>query len=124
VPPAGPLDEAAVGAVVEGLRERLPARPAAEWVDQLRAAGIAAAPVQGYGDIRDDPQVRANGYLVEMDHPEHGHITVVGMPILFDREPMTSSTPPPSYGEHTERYLEELGYSWDEITQLRDAKAY
>jgi len=68
--------------------------------------------------------VRANGYLVEMDHPEHGHITVVGMPILFDREPMTSSTPPPSYGEHTERYLEELGYSWDEITQLRDAKAY
>ena len=123
-PAAGALDETAIGAVVEGLRERLPSRPAAEWVEQLRAAGIAAAPVQRYADIRDDPQVRANGYLVEMDHPEHGHITVVGMPILFDREPMTSSTPPPSYGEHTERYLEELGYSWDEITQLRDEKAY
>ena len=76
--------------------------------------------MQRYGDILEDPQARANGYLVEMDHPEHGAITVVGMPITFDREAMRRATPPPSFGEHTERYLEELGYGWEEITRLRD----
>ncbi len=68
--------------------------------------------------------MRANGYLLEMDHPEHGRIAVVGMPILFDRQPMAHAIPPPSYGEHTERYLEELGYDWDEITRLRDENVY
>ena len=117
--PAG-ADAAALGAVVSRLAERLRLRPAAEWVERLRAAGVAAAPVQRYGDILEDPQARENGYLVEMDHPEHGAITVVGMPITFDREAMSRATPPPSFGEHTERYLEELGYGWEEITRLRD----
>ncbi|MCY4639192.1 MAG: CoA transferase [Chloroflexi bacterium] len=110
----------AIAAVVAGLAGRLRGRPAAEWVELLRAAGIAAAPVQRYGDIRRDEQARANGYLLEMDHPEYGEITVAGMPITFDLEPMARATPPPSFGEHTERYLEELGYGWDEITRLRD----
>ena len=123
-PPTEQADENTLDSILSGLRERLPSRRASDWVERLRGAGIAAAPVQRYGDIRDDPQARANGYLLDMDHPEHGAITVVGMPITFDREPMARATPPPNYGEHTERYLEEMGYGWDEITRLRDEKVY
>ena len=119
-PPAVDSGTEAPGAIASRLGVSLRARPAREWVERLRAAGIAAAPVQRYGDLREDRQARANGYVLEMDHPEHGPITVAGMPITFDREPMTRAAPPPSFGEHTERYLEELGYGWDEITRLRD----
>lgn len=119
-PPAAAPDAEAIAAVASRLAVRLRTRTTSEWVERLRAAGIAAAPVQRYGDIREERQARANGYVLEMDHPEYGPITVAGMPITFDREPIGRATPPPSFGEHTERYLEELGYGWDEITRLRD----
>ena len=103
------------------LEERIRTRPSEEWIARFRARDIFCGPVQSYGDILADPQARDNGYIATMPHAALGETLVVGCPIQFGREPQTEVAPPPELGDSTERYLTELGYSWDEIETLRES---
>ena len=107
--------------ILPQLQERMLDRPATEWIERFRERDIFCGAVQSYADILADPQARANGYISSMPHPELGEVLVAGSPIQFGREPQTELAPPPELGDSTERYLTELGYSWDEITKLREA---
>jgi crotonobetainyl-CoA:carnitine CoA-transferase CaiB-like acyl-CoA transferase len=77
------------------------------------------APVQAVEELLDDPQVVANGYLgtVSEDGLEY---RLPAVPVQIDERP-----PPmrraPEHGEHTEAVLLEAGYTWDEISALKDA---
>ena len=107
--------------IVERLRARFETRSKREWVALLETAGIPTAPVQTYSEVLADPEARKNGYITELPHPHYGTVTVVGSAIMYDREPTVLPGPPPELGDHTEVYLEELGYSWDEIARMREA---
>ena len=101
------------------LQERFRQRSTADWLEEFRRMDVIAGPVQTYGDVIQDPQAWANGYLTETDHPALGRVKIVGAPIQYDREPTVPQGPPPELGDSTEMYLEELGYSWEEIERLR-----
>ena len=103
------------------LAKAIRTRSTDEWIARFRARDIFCGPVQTYGDILADPQARANGYIATMPHAAFGEALVVGCPIQFGGEPQTEVAPPPELGDSTERYLTELGYSWDEIESLREA---
>jgi crotonobetainyl-CoA:carnitine CoA-transferase CaiB-like acyl-CoA transferase len=94
-----------------------------EWVHELRAIGVRCAPVRDYAAIVADPEVYENGYLVKVNDPEHGEITVVGSPLRMSDTPMVPSTRAPELGEHTEEILLEIGLGWEEIAALRDLGA-
>ena len=95
----------------------------AQWVTQLRAIGVRAAPVRDYAAIAEDPQVFANGYLIKAEHPSQGEVVVIGSPLQMSDTPTTPSVYAAELGEHTEEILLELGFDWDEIGALRDAGA-
>jgi CoA:oxalate CoA-transferase len=105
------------------LDERFPTKTTAEWMTLLNDADLLAAPVRHYREILECEQARVNGYITEMDHPEIGPVRVVGNPIDFSETPVDATQPPPELGQHTEEILLEAGYSWDEITALRDKGA-
>jgi formyl-CoA transferase len=65
-----------------------------------------------------DPDVWANGYLVNVDGTD-----VVAAPVRFSATPAQPSAVAPELGQHTEEVLLELGYSWDDIARLQDAGA-
>ncbi|MDP3766531.1 MAG: CoA transferase, partial [Dehalococcoidia bacterium] len=95
-------------------------KTSAEWMDLLQAADCICAPVASYEDLLNDPQVRANEYIVEVDHPNQGRMPVVGAPWRFSDTPAEIAPSAPELGQHTEEVLQELGRSWEEIEALRE----
>lgn len=100
------------------LAEVFTTRPTSEWCEILAAAGQRFAPVRNYAEVAADPQVWANGYL----HDDDG-TTNVGTPIRLSATPARVGGPAPELGQHTEDVFLEAGYTWEEITALRDAGA-
>ncbi|HZY16040.1 MAG TPA: CoA transferase, partial [Ramlibacter sp.] len=71
--------------------------------------------------IAQDPSLRATGTVVEVDHPTRGKYLTVGNPIKLS-DSITEVKRSPLLGEHTEEVLGQLGYSKDQIAELRSAK--
>ena len=95
-------------------------RPREAWVDELRAREVYCQPVQDYRDLSEDPQAIANGYIVDVPHPTLGTLKQTGIPIAMTETPGGPRGSAPEFGQHTEEVLQEHGYGWDEITELRD----
>ncbi len=94
-----------------------------EWVNHFResGSGIIYAPVQSIPEVLRDPQVVANRYVVDYDHPTYGPVTYPGVPHGFSETPTGATTAAPELGQHTEEILLELGYTWAEISALHEA---
>lgn len=105
------------------LDEAFAKKTSAEWMELLQAADCICAPVASYHDLLHDPQARANEYIVEVDHPTRGRMPVVGAPWRFSETPVEVAPTAPELGQHTEEILQELGYDWDAITELREQGA-
>jgi len=105
------------------LDDIFPRKTSKEWLQELNDADILATEVVDYRSMLRSEQARANGYLLELDHPMAGRVLVSGTPVSINGEVETEARMPPEHGQHTEEVLLELGYGWDEIGALRDSGA-
>jgi crotonobetainyl-CoA:carnitine CoA-transferase CaiB-like acyl-CoA transferase len=96
-------------------------RPAREWVQRFRELGLLVELVQDYEDIANDPQVAANGWIVEMEWPGHDQpFYMVNSPIRFSKTPAHIRGLAPAFGKHTEEILLDLGLSREEVRGLEE----
>jgi crotonobetainyl-CoA:carnitine CoA-transferase CaiB-like acyl-CoA transferase len=111
------------------------ARSCIEWLESVFAertlddwrqalAGIEGewSAVQTPGEVHDDPQVRANRYIADVDMANGITIPLVTSPVQFDGEPGRPRRGP-EHGEHTEAVLLELGLTWAQIGALKTDQA-
>jgi len=98
--------------------ERLRARPSADWIRELEAAGVPVGPVNKISDMLADPQVAAREMVIEVDHPRAGRTKALGMPVKFSDTPGDLTRPAPLLGQHSREILDHLGYSAAEIEAL------
>lgn len=69
-------------------------------------------------EVHDDPQVIANGYLPRVIDAQGHDFALAGSPVQFDETPLALGGAP-AHGEHTDLLLAELGYSEEEIIDLK-----
>jgi formyl-CoA transferase len=106
------------------LDEKFASRDRDEWIEHLKKEGCICTPVQSPREVTQDPQAFANNYFIEVDHPFwKRRVRQVGFPWDFSDTPPSWRKPAPQLGEHTGVLLRELGYSKEEIEQLKTSGA-
>jgi crotonobetainyl-CoA:carnitine CoA-transferase CaiB-like acyl-CoA transferase len=101
-------------------------RPREEWVEHLKKSpgDFIFTIVNSVNDLPDDPQMLANDYIVDFDHPTHGPTKMMGIPVGLSETPGSVRMPAPELGQHTEEVLlDVLGWDWDRISELRNKQA-
>jgi formyl-CoA transferase len=84
----------------------------------LGERGVPIGPVMDWWELEHDPDLNADGTLVEIDQQDaRGTFKTIGVP--FTLESFTPTyTRAPQLGEHNTQILTELGYSDAEIAQF------
>jgi crotonobetainyl-CoA:carnitine CoA-transferase CaiB-like acyl-CoA transferase len=92
----------------------------AEWREVLARQDGQWDVVQYVGELKDDPQVGANGYMQVVDYGEGRSLKMVSAPLQFDGAPLPVRRAP-DLGAHSEEVLAELGYDDEAIIELKIA---
>ncbi|MFF4509303.1 CoA transferase [Streptomyces sp. NPDC001401] len=113
-------ESALVDGVLSDWARGLPADLAAEL---LQAQGIPAGAVQdGRELVEHDPQLRARGFYVRMEHPVAGAFLHEGLPIRLTGTPGSIRRPAPVLGADTDEVLREVaGLSPERLRRLHAA---
>jgi len=107
--------------LIKILDERFASKTRQEWIQLLNEKELIWAPVNDYADLAADPQMAANDYIVDIEHPTYGPVKIVGLPVKLSKTPGRLRMPAPEFGQHTEEILIEVGdYTWDDIARMRD----
>ncbi|PXX91639.1 carnitine dehydratase [Marinobacter vulgaris] len=94
---------------------------AEHWLARLEKEQVPCAPVLTRSQVLAHPQVKANGLLVNYEHPQAGPIRQSRAPSQFSQEQDQELRGAPALGQHTRALLSDCGYSQEEIQALIDS---
>jgi crotonobetainyl-CoA:carnitine CoA-transferase CaiB-like acyl-CoA transferase len=90
-----------------------------ELIEEYHAAGLGAEAIVAPHERFSHAQLRATGGVVDVEDPEVGNMTQLGVPIYLQGTPGAVQGPQPLPGANTNEILESLGRSPEDIEQLR-----
>jgi formyl-CoA transferase len=69
---------------------------------------VANGPINDVAQVFEEPQVKARGVKIELDHPVAGKLPLVASPMRFSATPLAHTLAPPVLGQHTDEVLRGL----------------
>ena len=109
-------------AINREVEQALSTRGAAEWETLMTEAGIPAGRVLSVPEILAHPHLRERKFVTsfsQADSPQH----VASGGFLFPGDSVAPKNPAPALSQDTDRWLGELGYSREQIAELRSKGA-
>ena len=91
-----------------------------EWVEKLEKVGVPCGPINSIDKVFDDPQVKHLGIAQSVDTIPFGETELVGQPFNLSRTPSSLKQRPPEKGEQNNDVLKELGFSDEELNDLKN----
>ncbi|MDA1089793.1 MAG: CoA transferase [Proteobacteria bacterium] len=105
--------------IQEMLDEALSAKTTAEWLIDF-AGSVPASPILDVGEAMENPFVKDEGRLQEIELEGHGIYRFLRPPVQASSP--APANPAPKLGEHTDALLAGLGYDEARIRALREGK--
>ncbi len=90
-----------------------------EWMEILLKEKLMVSPVQDFNEIRHDPQALVNDYMVDFKDRLFGETKVPGYPVHFSANRAGTRSFAPTLGEHTDLVMRQMGYTDQEIQELK-----
>jgi crotonobetainyl-CoA:carnitine CoA-transferase CaiB-like acyl-CoA transferase len=98
-------------------------RTSAEVLEAMEQARIPAGPVLSPQQVLEDPHVAAKDLLKNTEFPGAAHpAPIMRTPVELSDTPGEVRHRAPLLGEHTDRIMQELGYSDEAIAELRSKR--
>jgi len=92
------------------------------WVDLLTENGIPAGPIIKLEDALTAPQIKHRNTFSKINVDGVGAVELFNATAKFAKTPGKAENPPPKLSEHTNDILSGIGYSDEEIKDLRNKK--
>jgi len=90
-----------------------------EWFDFLSQWDICVGKIYEPNELSSDPQLAHRKMILELDHPKYGKVKQVGISQKLSDTPGSIRSFGPLHGQHTEEVLRDLGYTGEQIEELR-----
>jgi formyl-CoA transferase len=107
-----------VAEIVPVIRKALQSHGALEW-ETIFAEEVPCCAVRPIEEMFDHPQVVAEGLVATVSNPRAGRYRGLRKALKFSAAPGPEPFGAPSLGQHTDEVLSGLGYTADELADLR-----
>ncbi len=88
----------------------------------LQKHHVPCFPVNRADEVLNSEHLQDRGFFVEVDHPKTGVVKYPGYSARYSRDIWSIRSPAPFLGQHNEEiYIKRLGFSKEELVQLRQA---
>jgi formyl-CoA transferase len=98
-------------------------KPMDYWIKAMEAGGVPCGPIYTMDKVFADEQIQYLGMAQPVQHPVLGEIRIVASPLTFVGASRAIRMPTPDAGQHTNEVMQGLGYSEQEISDLRSKGA-
>jgi formyl-CoA transferase len=91
----------------------------ANWLPQLRAAGVPAGPVNNLAEAFGSDEMKARGLVSGLPHASGATVPNIALAFRLNGTPLADPVAAPGFGQHTAQILRDmLGYGDLEIGEL------
>ncbi|HEU5463246.1 MAG TPA: CoA transferase [Candidatus Binatia bacterium] len=94
-------------------------KPRAYWMEQLEANDVPHTPVYNLQEVFHDPQVKHMGLEITIERKDKPNIRTVAFPNRYSETRNPHPLAPPELGENNAEYLKPLGYTDDQLVDLK-----
>lgn len=113
----------AVAEVVTRLNQIFLTKTSVEWVAYLEENNVSCERMRTIRDVSSDPQAIANGYVQPVTYPDDLTVMMPCPPVQFSEYEMREYTPAGHIGTDTDEVFHSLGYTDEQISDMRAKSA-